>query len=236
MGTPPSSPAAVGGAAHDSEDAQQDKQPPESQLFLAGALVQALTNSCGNQARGIAAARIMVSSLNHDSIDWNSLVTAFVERAEWERGCIHPSEEDEGNRNEDERQVGAPMQLYVSLSAICHHLIHGRIEKHGFSSMTFKVLTCHSDRSKWAEVKARRIHVMHEMFNFLQKEHKTMVFIEETHWMIGWQINHGHSPKGEKAFTNRMLACTSFLALAAITSSGHAYTLVVKGSVTGDVF
>ena len=77
---------------------------------------------------------------------------------------------------------------------------------------------------------------MHEMFNFLQKEHKTMVFIEETHWMIGWQINHGHSPKGEKVFTNRMLACTSFLALAAITSSGHAYTLVVKGSVTGDVF
>ena len=77
---------------------------------------------------------------------------------------------------------------------------------------------------------------MHEMFNFLQKEHKTMVFIEETHWMIGWQINHGHSPKGEKVFTNRMLACTSFSALAAITSSGHAYTLVVKGSVTGDVF
>ena len=64
------------------------------------------------------------------------------------------SEEDEGNRDEDKRQAGAPMQPYVSLPAMYCHLIHGGIEKHGFSSMIFKVLTCCSDRSQWAEVKA----------------------------------------------------------------------------------
>ena len=77
--------AAVGVAAHDSDDAQQGEQPPEPQLLLAGVLVQVLTNSCANQARGIAAARIMVSSLNHNTINWNSVVTAFVERVGWER-------------------------------------------------------------------------------------------------------------------------------------------------------
>ena len=107
---------------------------------------------------------------------------------------------------------------------------------HGFSSMTFKVVTRHSDRCQRAEVRSKRIGVATKVHRFIQVDHKVVVFIDETHWTIGRQINRGHSPKGEKAFTNRMLARTSFSALSAITTCGHAYAVVVKGSVTADVF
>ena len=115
-------------------------------------------------------------------------------------------------------------------------MFHSRIKKHGFSAMTFKIVTRRSDKSHWTDVKADRIHVAAEMYQHIHVEHKVVVFIDETHWTIGRQNNRGHSPKGEKAFTNRMLQRTPFTALSAITTCGHSYAVVAKGSVTSDIF
>ena len=131
------------------EDMKQREQPLESQVLLAGSLVQALANSYGNQERGISAARTLVSSPGTETINWDIVVTAYVERAEQERKPIHPSSEEgdeEGDGEEgDKSQEDATMQPHISLSSICCHLIHGGIEKHGFSSMT---LSIHSNRSQ----------------------------------------------------------------------------------------
>lgn len=121
------------------------------------------------------------------------------------------------------------------MSSICCHLFHGRIKKHGFTAMTFKIVTCHSDKSQWTDVKADRIHVAAEMYQHIHVEHKVVVFIEETHWTICRQ-NCGHSPKCDKAYTQT--ECFNILHSQHYLQSqhGHSYTIVAKGSITSDIF
>ena len=108
--------------------------------------------------------------------------------------CVEEDEEEKGQGERNINQEDTGVQPYVSLSSICCHLFHGRIKKHGFSAMTFKIVTRRSDKSHWTDFKADRIHVAAEMYQHIHVEHKVVVFIEETHWTICKQ-NCGHSPK-----------------------------------------
>lgn len=119
--------------------------------------------------------------------------------------------------------------IKISRQTIQRAMTDGIMEKNGFKSLTMHRVYhrgkgANTDQNK----EARKIAMSKLLYFRKQKYHP--VFVDETHWSIGWAWNRQRGPKGEKIVVENGQRSYDITAISSITELGPGYTLIVEGA------
>lgn len=108
-------------------------------------------------------------------------------------------------------------------------LTNGTMEKNGYHSLTVQRVYYRGTTAQSEENKERRIQAVSLLFSYMN-DHYHPVFVDETHWTIGWTWKHQRGIVGEKIVVPDNRKSYTMTAISAISDNGPCYTLVVDGN------
>lgn len=119
--------------------------------------------------------------------------------------------------------------INVSREAIQRAMTDGLMEKYGFQSLTMQRVYYRGDGAESPKNKERRKVVVSKLNEYMKRGYHP-VFVDETHWSIGWAWNRQRGIKGEKIVVENKCRSYSITAISSITEVGPGYTLVLESS------
>ena len=115
-------------------------------------------------------------------------------------------------------------------------LTNGTMEKNGYHSLTIQRVYYRGNSAQTEQNKERRIEAVSLLFSYMDA-HYHPVFVDETHWSIGWTWKYQRGIVGEKNVVTDNRKSYSITSISAISDNGPCYTLVIEGNtVNADLF
>ena len=126
--------------------------------------------------------------------------------------------------------------IQISRRTVTRLMNNGFMEKHACCSLTCKRVYYRGANAESEENKTAREDAMAQLES-LTSDHYHPVFIDETHWSVGWAWTRRRSRKGEKKIVCGKRKNYDITAISAISDNGPCYTTVFEGNtITADIF
>lgn len=126
--------------------------------------------------------------------------------------------------------------INVSREAIQRAMTNGLMENYGFESLTMKRVYYRGENAESPENKQARKIAMSKLNEYMKRGYHP-IFVDETHWSVGWAWNRQRGKKGKKIIAENRRRTYSITAVSSITELGPGYTLVLESaSINAEIF
>lgn len=126
--------------------------------------------------------------------------------------------------------------IHVSRRTISRLLTNGFMEKMGYHSLTMQRVYFRGENAESPENKKARAEAAGLLYEYTCKDYHP-VFIDETHWSVGWIWKRQRGRIGSKKLVSEKRRKYNVTSITSITEYGPGYTLVLEGnSITADMF
>ena len=117
----------------------------------------------------------------------------------------------------------------ISRSSVQRAVTNGTMEAYGYKSLTMQRVYFRGKNAESEENKEARENAIAQLFSYINDNYHP-VFVDETHWEVGWRWRNARYRRGEKNVQERSPQRYSLTAISAISDTGPIYTLLVQNS------
>ncbi len=117
----------------------------------------------------------------------------------------------------------------ISKPSVQRAVTDGTMENYGYKSLTMQRVYFRGKNAESEENKEARENAIAQLFCYMNDNYHP-VFVDETHWEVGWRWRNARYRRGEKNVQERGPQRYSLTAISAISDIGPIYTLLVQNS------